>query len=736
MVNDPGLTEQNTILDTFSTDCAQGRVIGRRTSSGAVRQGIDIERRMSIDHGALRMRPLVQPGWARQGVAYGPYRRHNGLAFAVFLLNGHNTSQSGSILQSLKIRCLNWALGLPSEGRARWRLLRRLIRWLGSGRLTNILDQVRCWAASTPERFHPPELNENLAVGWFPQQVPSDPLSAGNAFIVHATGPENGELWTRVGNQLQPAFRGLQNIQTYYIVILREQGAVYYAAGTPQAYGLAAYPNMRPVAIDPFSDDQTVYAGIYQSVLGQIGFRVDTRVYGVQVKALAGYTAWYGTAHAADALADKQRLDQSKAEIGGQWTVYCNLRHTGTEETASESLTTAASHPQISQDLEGSTVDRLVIDGSAIDGSAIDGSVIDQLAILDPGAPSGIVHALLQTTAVVVPVSLIWRFQDRSHFWSIQFDQQQCQLWQCSGGKQQIIATSSAPLQPHRRYSIQVLDDGNTFSLYLNGELLFQRWFQAADSPGTGVGIGSVGADFGMFSHFEAHPRQLPMPAELDLGAPWTQAGMRILVADKFEIPGELAGSKTSIGDQVWRKEMGKGVIEGIPEQAARVRASVLDPNPDRTVYTVAWSNPQLADIQVEITPPGTQRGEEEQGRAGLIFWQDRKNFIIINNWLNNDYGGASISSFLTLKGFEDLYDAVWTNVGDRIHWGVPHRLRAIFDGNHYTVSINDEPVLYRALTDVYPRMPALQINRVGIVANWEWGDDTGSQFRNFIAKG
>ncbi|HEY9605778.1 MAG TPA: hypothetical protein V6C85_29500, partial [Allocoleopsis sp.] len=115
--------------------------------------------------------------------------------------------------------------------------------------------------------------------------------------------------------------------------------------------------------------------------------------------------------------------------------------------------------------------------------------------------------------------------------------------------------------------------------------------------------------------------------------------------------------------------------------------------------------------------------------------WQDTNNYIIINNWLDDFYGGASVSSFFYLDGFEELYDAVWTNVGSRIYWGVPYTLRVVFDGLHYTAFVNGEPVLYRALTDVYPDTPRLAINRVGIVANWEWGNDTGSIFKNFIAK-
>ena len=53
----------------------------------------------------------------------------------------------------------------------------------------------------------------------------------------------------------------------------------------------------------------------------------------------------------------------------------------------------------------------------------------------------------------------------------------------------------------------------------------------------------------------------------------------------------------------------------------------------------------------------------------------------------------------------------------------------------HYLAYVNGEPVLYRALRDVYPEMAPLKINRIGFGVNWEFGDDTGTQFSRFVAK-
>jgi hypothetical protein len=118
-----------------------------------------------------------------------------------------------------------------------------------------------------------------------------------------------------------------------------------------------------------------------------------------------------------------------------------------------------------------------------------------------------------------------------------------------------------------------------------------------------------------------------------------------------------------------------------------------------------------------------------------VVFWQDDDNAVIVSTWLDDHYDGTSMSSFFRLGGYEDLYDAIWTNLGRRISWGRPYRLRVAFDGMIYAAYVDDELVLYRSLTDVHPAQGSLRINRVGLVANWEWGTDTGSVFHRFRAR-
>ena len=68
----PGATERRNLHldDDFTVELPAGGVIGSATAAGETRLGVDVERLMAVDHGALRMRPLAKPGWGREGIAY------------------------------------------------------------------------------------------------------------------------------------------------------------------------------------------------------------------------------------------------------------------------------------------------------------------------------------------------------------------------------------------------------------------------------------------------------------------------------------------------------------------------------------------------------------------------------------------------------------------------------------------------------------------------------------------
>ena len=676
--------------DTFADNRPNGKTIGTKTNSGVLRKGIDREKAIAIDNNALRFQPLIKPGWGRQAIAYGKYQRQNGLAVAVLLLNGHNTSQAETI-EWLYKRIPQWLRGSETES-----ILKRIFALAGSKHKLSIPRRLLGWfriAAEVTKFFPLPKLDDNLAIGWS-TEIAGNPTATGNNFVVRATGAENGELLARVGDNLQSVFRGLQNVPVYYVVILRESGAAYYAASLPQVYGLPAYPQFRPIAIDAINSETTVYAEIHQSVLGQIGFRADTRVSGVKVETVANLTNWYGTAHLADAFIGQGNITATTAEVGGSWQIL-----SGSFERINKGL-------------------------SAIDRS---------MAIIDPRSPSGLIHLAI-ATRTKTDIGIIWRFKDPDNYWCCRLDDERLCLQLVEAEQTTEISVNDCKIELNSTVYLQILDDGREIGIYLNGRLIGERISNQQLATATGIGIAVFEADRDLYlHHFEAHPRTVTIP-ELDLGVPWWCEGTEVVIRDDFKTEQrDLAGKTTFLGARVWQKTIGTGVFK-TQSGMAKVDASVKYPNRGRTAYTVAWSHP-IADVSVTILPPGKERGQGEKGRGGLIFWQDKDNYIIINTWLDDFYDGESISCFFRIDGFEEIYDAVWSNIGKAIAFGQPYTLRVVFDGNNYTVRVNNQTVLYRALTDIYPWANNLTIERVGIVANWEWGNDTGSSFSDFIAK-
>jgi hypothetical protein len=128
------------------------------------------------------------------------------------------------------------------------------------------------------------------------------------------------------------------------------------------------------------------------------------------------------------------------------------------------------------------------------------------------------------------------------------------------------------------------------------------------------------------------------------------------------------------------------------------------------------------------------------RARGGLIFWQDTENYFIVNTWLDNSHDDqfkncGAVSTFFTFNGFEDVYDAIWTNLSDGIRQGRPCTLRVVCDGRQYRAYVDGKPVIYRAFDDVYPGVPPLRLNRIGIVAS-QLGMGAGYRQPVFVVHG
>ncbi len=163
----------------------------------------------------------------------------------------------------------------------------------------------------------------------------------------------------------------------------------------------------------------------------------------------------------------------------------------------------------------------------------------------------------------------------------------------------------------------------------------------------------------------------------------------------------------------------------------------ILTPGGDargRTIWAVPWDDPHGAAVAVGLVPAGRGPGEGAHCAAGVALGSDADNVLLVNAWADDSYGGGSVSSFLRLDGWEEVYDAVWVNVGDRVRPGHPIELGVRFDGDRYLVALDGRVVLERAVSDVYPAHPPLAVRGLGILANWEWGSDSGSLVRYFRA--
>ncbi len=611
------------ILDRFAREVLYGEVIGSVSDCGAVRLGVDAEAKISVEEGVLRFAPLDTPGWGRQGIAYGPFSRRAGLAFGVFMLNGHNNSQTYDADPS----------SLP----------RRFVR----------SQEDTALRVPFKAHFFAQPIRENLAVGWFDQPVPNNPLESGQALVMQGHPIHNGLLCAAKVRGLHHLLLGVQNNPIFLLSVLREKGVAFYAGSLEGSRHLPALPKLRPLTIDPYSlTTKDVYAGVHQSILGEMGHRVDTRVYGVQVAHIPEWQA-YGTA----LIADPQPQLGRKAAHGGVWQLH------------------------------------------------------GPCMLLRPKEAGGLFHVRL-----TAPASLFWRYRDPRHYLALELNPHEIRLRLQYDLRQYTLAAqpyTGVAQQPHW---VQVLDDGQALTLTLDGKPLFSAGPLLEYRLGNETGVGLVGHA----ADLEVHPREVALPPALELGLPWQVKGQQTVFAPYLN----HAAEDLLIS---WEPTLGRGKLMPA-EGGLRIEATQAE----RTLYTMPWDSPDLADLEVEILPPGQGVGQKQQSRAGVCFWQDAQHHLVVA--LRLDDSESSVAGMLRFAGYEDPYDMIWSRVPDLLYHGVPLRLRVVCDGTRFQVYLDEEPVLYRALSDIYPGADRLSIRRVGIALSG-YGEDTGSIFRSWVAR-
>ena len=685
-------------VDEFADDRRPGHVIGTSDVGGAPRIVTDVENVISIDHGALRIGPMIRQQWGRSMLMYGPFERRAGTMFATLILNGHNTSQTERLAQSFRGRVLQWALGHATAPRSL--VFGRLGQWARHPRKRYLAHKLRTWHHLRHGNVD--RLDENLAVGWFSSDRPGAPDSRGNAFVMHAALGDNGELWTQSGGASLSVETGVQNLPMCYVVVLRDRGAAYYLGSLPNAHGAGQLPGLRPLGIDSFETEPCVYAGIHQAALGQIGFRVDTRVYATQVAHLEHLSEWYGTATLADELSGGgEAAHGSRPQVGGPWS-----------------------------DPDGAFVRRAGGLAAVAGGSCLAAPISGRVGLVHVGAtPLGNGD---------VPFGVVIRRSSGELDYRLELARRACRIVAVDrDGTRTLAERHGSILTLDRTSRVQLLFGADTVRVAIDGTDVFGGPVPLpGGAGGDEVGLFASDADSVQFDHLEVHPDVVDLGGALRLPTPWYASGDELVISDDFEGPAgtDLGGRTTPVGDVEWARSYGPGRIL-LGDHCARVDASIDRPNPGNTAYTVPVHRCDVVDVSVDVTPPGTAIGQRESGRAGLVLWEDEQNFITISMYVDDSYDGASIAIFSHLDGFEDIYDAVWSMVADKITWGRTHRLRVVSDGMHILVHIDEEPVLYRALSDIYRDRGPMTVTGVGLVANWEWGDDTGSTFENFTVR-
>jgi len=650
------------LLDRFQDDVAAGEVLGTACEVGGPRQGVDHDRILSVDDGALRIAWFPHAGWQRETVAYGPFHVEPGFTFVATLVNGLTHSQTS-----------------PHP----------------AGRVA----AVRRWLRTFPRViWHEPAMADNLAVGIFRHAVPNDPTRDGWCFVNRANELDRGELVGATDHDRLCLLPVLANVQYVYVAVVRDDAVVLYAGGAPGTRGVAVHPEVRPLGVMRAKGLPTGerYVGIHQAVLGEAGYPLDTRVSEVRAAADPALSNWWTTAHAADSLEGSGEVGGSEPDVGPVWTADGLVRNPG---------------------------------GAAGDGRT--------LAV--PSEPSGLVRVTLTIALVDARVALVFRGATDGTSWRFEVGPNGATLTEPSG--RTLRSDARVRLSIGERHSLQVVDGGDSLGLSVDESLLFDGFVAASDDAHEGCGVGfELSGDPGArVSRFEAHPRAVRIDAVVEARAPWSARGTTLVDVGDFGGPaGEL---DTPVpGRPAWERLEGVGVVERTGDGRARVRASRQDPNPGRTLYGVRWPHPEFADVSVTLTPPGRRRGEGHWGLSGIAVWQDRDNYLLVHECLGDTNVGISINAFLHMEGAvsghpNDDDPAVWNNVAGHVMHGEPMLLRVACDGVRFDVWADDELVLARALADIHPGAAKLTINRVGLAANWDWGDDTGSEFCDFSAR-
>ncbi|RDI96192.1 hypothetical protein DV704_04585 [Meiothermus sp. QL-1] len=319
--------------------------------------------------------------------------------------------------------------------------------------------------------------------------------------------------------------------------------------------------------------------------------------------------------------------------------------------------------------------------------------------VLYPEAPGGLLHVRLLPPAV-----LRWRYLDPEHHLALELTGREARLRLRYGSQSLVLAAGPDEGEPTAPRWVQVLDDGRYLGISLDGRPLFpEPLLEPRLAEAHGVGLVGQGADL------EVHPREIRLPPWLEPARPALPRGDRVVLDPRLDQPSEALLL-------FWEPTLGPGRLEPA-EGGVRLEGS------GRTFYTVPWAV-AWADLEAEILPA-------PRCRAGVGFWQDAGHHLVVALELGE--GMSRLAAHLRFAGYEDPRRAVWVGLPG-LESQRPFRLRVVLDGERFLAYLDDEPVLYRALQDIYPGAERLETRRVGLALSG-YGEDRGSIFRSWKAR-
>ena len=439
-----------------------------------------------------------------------------------------------------------------------------------------------------------PELHENFAVGWFTGPDGAEP-SQEMAVAIRSADESNGALVVAERGRLRVVAEGVPNVPLFVALGVRTRDVCVFVAAPEKVASIPAYPALRPVAILDLDDVTRRFFLVEQSVLGVIGFSVDfSRVLhaGGRQRRRCSRGSGLRTRPTPSSAAASSPASNRHALRGGTWTTP-----TGGLAAAPKDWCRRGSRPVRVSRRAHPRVSSARVAGDA--NAAVHWRRLDDANELRCEVRNG-----------------AWRLVHRE-----------------SGEDRELASGSGEAVGV-----LEIVDgeDGRTVRVVVDGVSTPVATSGRSLPPGTGIGVRALGVGPTGLVDLEAHPVHLQAPAPAGLPVPagvaaddpssiWTSRTIRRATSRPCRAP---TGH--------WRRDVGAGTFRVEPERGVVVDATATRPCPGRTIFTVPWPDPSVADLETTIVPPPRSVEATAMSRAGLVFWDDARNHLIVSLWLND----------------------------------------------------------------------------------------------------